>query len=256
MLTFAAPMKRFFLEIAYNGANYHGWQIQKNANSVQATIQQALSTVLKEEIAITGAGRTDTGVHAKQLFAHFETTQDFDTEKLKFKLNSLLNDDIACFKVFEVEQDMHTRFSATSRTYEYWVSTQKNPFLTHFAYYFPFKLNVELMNKAANQLIQETDFSCFSKSKTDTFTNNCSITEAYWKTENDVLIFTITANRFLRNMVRSIVGTLLDVGQEKIATETINNIIESKNRSEAGQSVPAHGLYLTKIKYPFLNNEK
>ena len=245
-------MKRFFLEIAYNGTPYHGWQIQKNANSVQATIQQALSTVLKEEIAITGAGRTDTGVHAKQLFAHFETTQEIDTEKLKFKLNSLLPDSIACTSVFEVAIDMHARFSATSRTYEYKISMQKNPFLTQFAYYFPYYLDVDLMNKAANQLIQETDFSCFSKSKTDTFTNNCNITEAHWKTENDILIFTITANRFLRNMVRAIVGTLLDVGQKKITVDEIPNIIASKNRSEAGQSVPAHGLYLTRIVYPFL----
>lgn len=252
MFTFAAFMKRFFLEIAYNGTNYHGWQIQKNAHTVQVTIQKALSTILKEKITITGAGRTDTGVHAKQLFAHFDTEQEIEFEKLKFKLNSFFPDDIACLSVFEVEKDMHARFNATSRTYEYWISTKKNPFLTQFAYYFPSNLAVDLMNNAATQLIQETDFSSFSKSKTDTFTNNCNITEAYWKAEKDLLIFTITANRFLRNMVRAIVGTLLDVGQKKITIDAIPNIIASKNRSEAGQSVPAHGLYLTKVEYPFL----
>lgn len=247
-------MKRFFLEIAYNGARYHGWQIQKNASSIQETFQKAVTTLLKEEIAITGAGRTDTGVHAKQFFAHFETTQTINVEKLKFKLNSILPDDIACISVFEVPTEAHARFSATARTYQYWISLQKNPFLTQFAYYFPFNLDVDLMNNAAKKIIKEDDFSCFSKSKTDTFTNNCTITEAHWKIENNVLIFTITANRFLRNMVRAIVGTLLDVGQKKITVDAVSTIIESKNRSEAGQSVPAHGLYLTKIEYPFFEN--
>lgn len=249
-------MARYFVELAYKGTNYHGWQIQQNAHSVQEEVNKALSTLLQEEIMITGAGRTDTGVHAEQLFAHFDSLQSIDAAQLLFKLNSFLPSDIACKQIFEVKEDDHARFSATYRTYEYRITTTKNPFTTELAHYFPYKLDVEKMNEAAELLIQETDFSCFSKSKTDTFTNMCHITEAYWKSHNEQLIFTITANRFLRNMVRAIVGTLLDVGQQKIKVEELTEIIASKNRSNAGKSVPAHGLFLTKIGYPFLKEVK
>jgi tRNA pseudouridine38-40 synthase len=248
-------MSRFFLEIQYHGANYHGWQIQENAHTVQAEINSALSTFLQEEITVMGCGRTDTGVHAKNYYAHFETEKPVDTQQLTYKLNCILPKDIACSNTILVNDDHHARFSATSRTYEYWIIHTKNPFYTDFAYYHPAKLNVELMNKAAKLLIQHTDFSCFSKSNTDTLTNNCAITFAQWEIKNDILVFTITADRFLRNMVRAIVGTLIDVGLEKLEVNEIDKIIASKNRSNAGTSVPAHGLYLTKVTYPFIKSK-
>ena len=243
-------MSRYFIDIANNGPNYHVWQIQQNANSVQAEINQAISTILQKEITVTGAGRTDAGVHAKQLFAHFDYDNPIDTESLNFKINNLLPEDIACNTMFMVNDDAHARFSAISRTYQYCITQQKNPFLTHSAYHFRPPLNLDLMNNAALEIIKHTDFSCFSKSNTDTFTNDCSITEAHWEKVDNQLVFTISANRFLRNMVRAIVGTLLEIGQEKITIENITKIISSKDRNEAGQSVPAHGLYLTNIKYP------
>ncbi len=243
-------MSRYFIEIKYDGSNYHGWQIQQNANSVQAEINKALSTLLQDEIATTGAGRTDTGVHAKQLFAHFDTNNSFDTETILFKLNNFLPDAISCSSLTLVPDHAHARFGATARTYEYWITQKKNPFLTNKAYYFPYSLEVDLMNQAAQELLKYTNFSCFSKSNTDTHTNNCSISNAQWTSTDDKLIFTITADRFLRNMVRAIVGTLLEIGQQKISVEELDTIIASKNRSEAGSSVPAHGLYLTQINYP------
>lgn len=243
-------MKRFFIEIAYRGTHYHGWQVQKNANSVQAEINKALSTILQTEVMVTGAGRTDTGVHAKQLFAHFEVSFDIDEKVTLYKVNNFLPEDISCQNISPVKEDVHARFSAIARTYEYHITAKKNPFLTNAAYFFPHHLNLTLMNQAAKELLNYTDFSCFSKSKTDTFTNDCKITKAYWELKPDRLIFTISADRFLRNMVRAIVGTLLEIGQEKIALEDLQKIIESKNRSNAGQSVPAQGLYLVEVKYP------
>lgn len=245
-------MSRFFLEIQYFGANYHGWQIQENANTVQAEVNNALSTFLQEEINVLGCGRTDTGVHAKNYYAHFETEKSIDPEFLAYKLNCILPKDIACSDVILVQDDQHARFSATSRTYEYWLIHTKNPFYTDFAYFHPTQLNIELMNKSAELLIQKTDFSCFSKSNTDTLTNNCDVSFAEWKYNGDILVFTITADRFLRNMVRAIVGTLIEVGLEKISVNDVNKIIASKNRSNAGTSVPANGLYLTEVKYPFI----
>lgn len=247
-------MSRFFIEIQYNGTNYHGWQLQENAHSVQAEINKALSTFLQEEILVLGCGRTDTGVHAKHFFAHFDTLTTFDETQLIYKLNCLLPKDISCKNVFKVGDKSHARYSATSRTYEYHIVLQKNPFLTESAYYLPSKLNIDLMNEATFLLVQKTDFSCFSKSRTNTTTNICEVSFAKWEMKNDVLIFTITADRFLRNMVRAIVGTLLEIGQEKIPVNEIHKIITSKNRSNAGTSVPAHGLYLTQINYPFINN--
>lgn len=243
-------MARFFVEIKYDGTNYHGWQIQQNANSVQAEINQAFSTLLQSETTVTGAGRTDAGVHAKQLFAHFDTDINFEIDKTQFKLNSILPSDISCSSISKVTNDAHARFSATTRTYEYWITPNKNPFLTNRAYYFPHKLNSVLMNEASNQLFKHKDFSSFSKSNTDTFTNDCEITFAKWEKKNDCLIFTITANRFLRNMVRAIIGTMLEIGQQKLPVDELDAIIISKNRSNAGSSAPAHGLYLTQVNYP------
>lgn len=250
MLTFAALMSKYFIELKYDGTNYHGWQIQNNANSVQAEVNKALSTLFQSEIMVMGAGRTDTGVHAQQLFAHFDIEKDIDTTQLVFKLNTLLPADISCSNASLVNAEAHARFSATARTYEYWITPTKNPFLINKAYYFTKALDIDLMNKAAEMLKDYTDFSCFSKSNTDTHTNNCDITFAQWQQADDKLIFTISADRFLRNMVRAIVGTLLDVGTKKISLADFNQIILSKNRSNAGTSAPAHGLYLTEVKYP------
>ncbi len=243
-------MSRFFVEIKYDGTNYHGWQIQQNANSVQAKINHALSTLLQTDIMVTGAGRTDTGVHAKQLFAHFDTSVKFEISTIQFKLNSILPNDISCSSITKVANDAHARFSATVRTYEYWITPTKNPFLTNKAYYFPYPLDIDLINSALKQLLNYTDFSCFSKSNTDTHTNDCNITFANWEVKNECIVFTITANRFLRNMVRAIVGTMLNIGQQKISIDELSTIIDSKNRSKAGTSAPAHGLYLTKVIYP------
>ena len=243
-------MSRFFIEIKYDGTNYHGWQIQDNANSVQAEINKAISTILQEKIEVVGAGRTDTGVHAQQLFAHFDIVNEFNIEKTIFKINKFLPDDISCTAITRVDNEAHARFAATARTYEYWVIPNKNPFLQNKAYYSPYSLNLDLMNEAAKQLLNYTDFSCFSKSNTDTFTNDCDITFAQWEQKNDYIVFTITANRFLRNMVRAIVGTLLEIGQERLTISELDSIIKSKNRSNAGTSAPAHGLYLTEVKYP------
>jgi len=243
-------MSRFFLEIKYDGTNYHGWQIQQNANSVQAEINKALSTLLQTEILVTGAGRTDAGVHAKQLFAHFDTNTIIEINKMLFKINSFLPDDISCSSITKVTDDAHARFSANYRTYEYWITKNKNPFLVNKAFYLPYSLDIDLMNEASQKLLNYTDFSCFSKSNTDTHTNDCDITFVNWEMKNDYLVFTITANRFLRNMVRAIVGTLLDIGQQKINPNDLDLIINSKDRGKAGTSAPAHGLYLTEVNYP------
>lgn len=249
-------MSRFFIEIKYDGTHYHGWQIQRNARTVQEEIDKALTTILQETIKVVGAGRTDAGVHAQQLFAHFDSTTEFEIESTLFKINSFLPGDISCTAIKKVTPEAHARFAATSRTYQYWISTKKNPFLQNKAYYFPHPLHLEAMNNVAQELLNHTDFSCFSKSKTDTFTNDCNITYAHWEQQKECLIFTITANRFLRNMVRAIVGTLLEVGQQKIGIAEFNQIIASKSRGKAGASAPAHGLYLTQVKYPLEVYEK
>lgn len=243
-------MSRYFIELQYDGTNYHGWQVQQNANSVQAELNHALSTVLQETIQVTGAGRTDTGVHAKQMFAHFDTEQTIESNQLIFKLNNFLPFDISCSAITPVQADAHTRFTAESRTYEYHITTVKNPFLQHRAYYYPHALNLEKMNAAEEILKSHSDFSCFSKSNTDTHTNDCMVYEACWELHNHQLCFTISANRFLRNMVRAIVGTMLDLGREKISLADFKSIIQSQDRSRAGTSVPAHGLYLVNVSYP------
>jgi len=245
---------RYFIKLAYNGTPYHGWQCQPNAASVQETLNNAFSTLLKTEISLMGAGRTDTGVHAREMYAHFDFETPFDIPKLVYKLNSYLPKDIVIYDIIPVTDEAHCRFDATKRTYEYHINTFKDPFLQQQSWYFNQKLDVDLMNKAAKILFNHTDFECFSKVNTDVNTFDCTIFEAYWKEERNKLIFTISANRFLRNMVRSIVGTLVNIGLHKITLEDFNTIIESKKREKAGFSVPAHGLFLTKIDYPFLED--
>ncbi len=244
---------RYFLKLSYNGANYNGWQLQKNAPSVQAEINQALVTIFKEAINVVGCGRTDTGVHAVKFYAHFDVKQEIllsDRVNILTKLNGCLPKDIAISELLAVNPDAHARFDAISRTYEYRICRVKDPFYTDSAYYFYGELDVALMNKGATILKEYTDFTSFSKVKTDVKTYNCKITHAVWKESPNLLVFQITADRFLRNMVRAIVGTLLDLGRHKISEDDLRHIILSKNRSNAGYSVPAKGLYLTDIVYP------
>ena len=242
---------RFFLEFSYAGTNYHGWQRQPNAVSVQEVMEHALETLLKSPIPLTAAGRTDTGVHARQMFAHFEYDfKDDEEENLVHQLNQFLPQDIVIHSLKRVTSEAHARFDALSRTYEYHISNKRTPFENELHYELRQKLNFEEMNAAAEVLKQYEDFECFSKSKTDVKTFLCQITHAQWTISEKGYTFTITANRFLRNMVRAIVGTLIEIGLKKKTVEDLHQIISSKNRSSAGYSVPAQGLFLTKITYP------
>lgn len=241
---------RYFLELSYNGKNYHGWQVQPNVVTIQEKINDGLSKLLKTPINIVGAGRTDAGVHASQMFAHFDFDALVDVENLKNRLNSFLPDDIVIHSIFEVDKKAHARFHATKRSYEYRIYIGRNPFLLDVTWQLHRnKLDIDVMNKAAKLLLNHDDFKCFSKT-TDVKTYICDVTEAYWNQKDDLLVFYITANRFLRNMVRAIVGTLIDVGLHKISITEFKKILESRNRSEAGFSVPARGLFLTKVEYP------
>ncbi|MDA0890355.1 MAG: tRNA pseudouridine(38-40) synthase TruA [Bacteroidetes bacterium] len=240
---------RFFIELSYKGTNYHGWQEQPNANTVQAEINRALSTILNTNIEVIGAGRTDTGVHANQMFAHFDCDIDFDIQNLMFKLNSFLPSDIAIKDIFKVKEDANCRFDALSRTYQYHIIQKKDPF-NKTAYFLQNDLDIKAMNEACKYIIGKQDFTSFSKVNTQTFTNNCDVMFAKWELVNNKLTFTIKADRFLRNMVRAIVGTLLDVGFGKIIAADLAKIIAAKDRSKSGVSVPAHALFLTEVKYP------
>ena len=242
---------RYFIELSYNGQKYHGWQKQPNAISIQETLEKALTLLLGDEILVVGCGRTDTGVHASQFFLHFDTDSKIDNKELLYKLNAFLPNDIAIDKIILVSNDSHARFSAIYRSYEYRIHLGKNPFLFDTTWQLQNKnINIVKMNIAAKVLYEYENFKCFSRSKTDVKTYNCTITEAKWEKDGKLIIFYITANRFLRNMVRAIVGTLLEVGQGKMSIEDFRNIIESKDRTRAGVSVKAKGLFLTKVSYP------
>lgn len=243
---------RYFIQLSYLGTNYCGWQIQPNGTTVQEVLNKAFSTVLQEKIEITGAGRTDTGVHASYFIAHFDSVnQNLHTEpKMLLKLNGFLPIDIAVQKIYPVKADAHSRFDAIDRTYNYCIHQQKDPFLVDISWYLPYKLDINRMNEACELLLKFTDFTSFSKLHTDVKTNNCKIFFAQWVQVDYKLMFTIKADRFLRNMVRAIVGTMIEIGKGKIDLEEFVLIIESKNRSEAGMSVPSHGLFLAGIRYP------
>ncbi|WP_298247613.1 tRNA pseudouridine(38-40) synthase TruA [uncultured Christiangramia sp.] len=241
---------RYFLKLSYFGKAYHGWQIQPDSISVQEVLEQNLSKVLPFSVAIVGAGRTDAGVHARQMFAHFDASEELDGEDLAYKLNSMLPKDIAISEVFQVRKDAHARFDAVARSYEYHLLQYKDVFAYDQAWYFRYELDLGKMNKAAEILKEYSDFQCFSKSRTDVHTYNCRIDEAKWAEKDGQIIFYITADRFLRNMVRAVVGTLLEIGQGKQPVEYMHEVIKSKDRGKAGTSVPAHGLYLTRIEYP------
>ena len=240
---------RYFIELSYNGKNYHGWQIQPDVISVQEKLNIALSIILQVKTEVVGAGRTDTGVHASQMFAHFDVDSELKGDYV-FKLNSILPDDIVVYKLFLVDDEKHVRFDAVSRSYEYKIWLGRNPFLLDVTWQIHSQnLDINLMNEAASLLLEYEDFQTFSKVKTDVYTFNCNVTQAVWEKNINELTFYISANRFLRNMVRSIVGTLLDVGLGKLSQDDFRKIIESKNRGKAGLSVPAKGLFLTQIKY-------
>jgi len=241
---------RFFFEISYNGTNYHGWQNQLNAVGVQHVVEDALSKLLHEKIEIVASGRTDAGVHCLQQFFHVDTEKEFDKVPFLIRLNSFLPKDIAIADVRSVKSEAHARYDARERAYEYRITRVKDPFLVGFAFYFFRNLDIPTMNKAAALLIGMHDFQCFSKVKTDVNHFDCDIKRAQWNQKDDLLVFSIVANRFLRGMVRAIVGTLLDVGTGKITIQDFEKIIQSKDRKRAGMNVPPEGLYLKSVMYP------
>lgn len=242
---------RYFIKLSYNGKPFNGWQKQKNAISVQEVVENAFSTLLKQKIEIVGCGRTDTGVHAKNYVAHFDSNTEIQKkENLLYHINQILPFEVVVHEIIQVIPNAHARFDAVSRTYQYVVTQTKDPFHKEFSAFVKFTLDIDIMNLASNLLLMYDDFTSFCKLHSDNKTNICKVTEAFWTKEGDKLIFTITADRFLRNMVRAIVGTLLQVGSGKIQIEHFQNIIEERNRDKAGTSAPANGLYLTNITYP------
>ena len=241
---------RYFLDISYDGGPYHGWQAQVNAHSVQEEIETALSTILRTSTSILGSGRTDKGVHANQQIAHVDLDSKIEAEDLAFKLNALLPLSVGINKIRKVKPETHARFDATTRSYEYHIALCKDPFTEKFAYYHSHELDVAAMNKAAHYLLGEHDFESFSKVKTDVNTFNCNITNMNWEIKSNSLIFNVSANRFLRGMVRALVGTLLEIGQKKMEIDQFNTILDAKDRTKAGRSVPPHGLFLSKVEYP------
>ncbi len=240
---------RYFIELKYDGSAYCGWQLQPGAPSVQEKVELALRYRASLVGHITGCGRTDTGVHARQYFAHFDVDKLFDTDKLVNQLNSFLSKDIAVLRIFQVNSAAHARFDAISRTYTYHIETRKNPFTNDYSWFVHQRPDVNAMNHAAGILQQYSDFTSFSKLHTDVKTNNCMVSAAFWKEEGSQLVFTIQSDRFLRNMVRAIVGTLVDIGRGRITLEDFKFIIESKNRQNAGMSAPAHALFLESVDY-------
>lgn len=242
---------RYFITLSYDGTRYHGWQIQPNGVSVQEKLEWALSTLLREEISVTGAGRTDAGVHARMMVAHFDLrSQELDCGQLAYKLNRLLPQDIAVQKVEAVSDEMHARFSAKWRTYHYYIHTCKNPFLRAYSCETHYPLDFAKMNEAGRRLMGYDDFGAFCKSGADVKTTLCQVTKAEWvQTSPTTWYFEITANRFLRNMVRAVVGTMIDVGRGRLTIEEFCKVIEGKRRTEAGESMPGNALFLEKIDY-------
>lgn len=251
---------RFFIRLAFDGTNYHGWQSQPSAISVQQTIEQALGVLFRRCMPIVGAGRTDAGVHARLMVAHFDVDDNSDLaqsplllnlDQLAYRLNHLLPRDISIYNIERVPNELHARFSATARTYHYYLHTERNPFLRHYSCEMHYPLDFEQMNRAAKLLLDESDFASFCKSHTDVATTLCHVTEARWsKVGPSAYCFTITANRFLRNMVRAVVGTLIEVGRGRVSIEQFSNIIKSHQRTQAGESMPANALFLENIEYP------
>lgn len=248
MGNFETGFMRFLIKLAYKGSKYHGWQVQENAPSVQVFIDRALSVISGFEIQTTGCGRTDTGVHATNFYAHFDS-ETTPPANIVFRLNALLPPDIVVYSIFSVPSTFSARFDAISRSYQYRIAMGRNPFLNDTVYFFFQPLDIEAMNRAAALLLNYSDFGCFCKSNAGNHTNICRITEAEWDKSGELLVFHITANRFLRGMVRAIVGTLLEVGLGKMSQTAFEEILKSNNRQMAGPSVPPQGLFLTEVKY-------
>lgn len=248
---------RYFLRLSYDGTPFHGWQRQPNAGSVQESLEEALGKVLREPTPIVGAGRTDTGVHARTMYAHFDTPEAIDTYRVCRALNRLCGRSIAIHDIVAVPDDAHARFDATQRTYKYFVLFRKSPFFTTMAWHSPSPLDIEAMNRAAALLLDTEDFTSFAKLHSDSKTNICRVTDAHWQPLEGVdgIVFTITADRFLRNMVRAVVGTLVDVGRGKLSLDDFARIIATRDRCAAGTSMPAHALYLWEVRYPYLPNQ-
>lgn len=241
---------RYFFEISYNGKNYHGWQVQPNAPSIQEKIEKALFTILRVPIPIVASGRTDTGVHCIKQYFHADIEKEFDHDKVLLQLNIFLPKDIAIRAILPVKPDASARYDAFERTYQYHITTIKDPLRVGIAYHYFKEVNVPTMNKAAALLCGTYDFQCFSKVNTDVNHFICTIKKARWNQKGDLLVFTITGNRFLRSMVRAIVGTLLDIGTGKTSVDELEKIIKSKDRKKAGMNAPPEGLYLVDVKYP------
>lgn len=243
-------MKRYFIWFSYDGTQYHGWQLQPNGITVQSELQRCLSLLLREEVNVTGAGRTDAGVHARVMAAHFDTEVAFNAHELTKKLNGLLPHDISVDRVEQVPSDMHARFSAVSRTYHYYIHTQKNPFVRKYSQEIHYRLDFHLMNEAGRVLMEYEDFGAFCKAGSDVKTTICYVTHAAWhQTSASTWYFEITANRFLRNMVRAVVGTLIEVGRGRMSLDEFREVIEGKQRTQAGESMPAKALFLEDISY-------
>ena len=241
---------RYFAEVSYHGQNYSGWQIQPNANTVQAEIQNALSTLLTQPLEIVGSGRTDAGVHARQQYFHVDLPDIDSPMDFCYKLNAILPEDIAIIQILPVQSESHARFDAVSRSYEYHINTQKNPFIREVSYFYSQPLDLALMNEACTYILKYDDFQSFSKVKTQVNNFNCQIMEASWNVHNERLVFYVSANRFLRGMVRAIVGTLIEIGSGKFEPDRIHQIVQGKDRRLAGAAAPAHGLTLTRVEYP------
>ena len=242
---------RYFIYLEFDGSAYSGWQIQPHSPSVQQTLEKALALFLRQSVSVTGAGRTDAGVHAAQMVAHFDLDEPQDCDWMRGKLNGILPQDIAVHRIVPVKADAHARFDATARTYKYYVTLNKSAFNRNYSWFLPNEPDFEMMNRAAEILMKTVDFTSFSKLHTDTRTNDCHVTEAGWEMLPDGRwVFTITADRFLRNMVRAIVGTLMEVGRGRLTIDGFQRIIDSKDRCSAGDSAPAQGLFLYKIVYP------
>lgn len=243
-------MARYFIHLSYDGTNYHGWQVQPNGSSVQAELQRALSTLLRQPIEIVGAGRTDAGVHARKMVAHFDVEELLDLKQTAYRMNRILPRDIAVEKIEKVGDDMHARFSATSRTYHYYIHTHKDPFCRAYSCETHYDLDFDAMNEAARFLLTQDDFASFCKTGADVKSTICHVTHAQWhQTSPTTWYFEITANRFLRNMVRAVVGTLIDVGRHRIDLEDFKQIVENKTRTAAGESMPGHALFLEDVSY-------
>lgn len=240
---------RYFIEVAYDGARYCGFQVQENANTIQAEVERALSTFYGEPFALTGSSRTDTGVHALQNFFHFDTKHVIKNHNI-YNLNAILPEDIVIQNIFSVPEDAHCRFQATYRKYQYFIYRKKNPFLRDQAWFYPYTLNIDLLNEAARVITEQEDFTSFSKRNTQVKTKLCKVEESFWEIKNDQFIYTVRANRFLRGMVRGLVATMLQVGRGKISIAEFINIIEAKDCSKADFSAPGHGLFLVEVGFP------